>query len=99
MKILDHGYLELVESWGSDESVISAARMSTDKGFLGWGPMHAKDCRQHTPGTSKAVHFEACCDGVPGDEKLLKYLWNNQHCYDAETEVLTRRGFVRWGAV
>jgi len=37
MKVLDHGYVTLVESYGSDERVIEAARMSTDKGFLGWG--------------------------------------------------------------
>ena len=36
-QILDHGYLQLVETWGSDERIIEAARMSTDKGFLGWG--------------------------------------------------------------
>lgn len=29
MKILDHGYLEYVEHWGSDESIVTAARMST----------------------------------------------------------------------
>lgn len=34
--VLDAGYVELVESWGSDERVIEAARMSTGKGFLGW---------------------------------------------------------------
>lgn len=37
-KILDHGFIRLVETWGSDESIISAARMSTQKGFEGWGP-------------------------------------------------------------
>lgn len=36
-KILDHGYVKEVESWGSDERIIEAARMSTDKGFQGWG--------------------------------------------------------------
>lgn len=36
--VLDHGYLELVEAWGSDEQIVAAARMSTAKGFLGWGP-------------------------------------------------------------
>lgn len=36
-KILDHGYVNHVESWGSDERIVEAARMSTDKGFLGWG--------------------------------------------------------------
>lgn len=37
--ILDHGYLKLIEHWGSDERIVEAARMSTDKGFLGWGPL------------------------------------------------------------
>jgi thymidylate synthase (FAD) len=37
IQILDKGYIKLVESWGSDESVIEAARMSTGKGFNGWG--------------------------------------------------------------
>lgn len=37
MKILDNGYLNLIEYWGSDQKIIEAARMSTDKGFLGWG--------------------------------------------------------------
>jgi thymidylate synthase (FAD) len=35
--VLDHGYVTLVESWGSDERIIEAARMSTAKGFTGWG--------------------------------------------------------------
>jgi thymidylate synthase (FAD) len=34
--VLDHGYVELVTSYGSDESIIEAARMSTGKGFKGW---------------------------------------------------------------
>jgi thymidylate synthase (FAD) len=34
--ILDHGYVKLVETWGSDERIIEAARMSTNKGFEGW---------------------------------------------------------------
>lgn len=55
---MDHGYLELVESWGSDERIVEAARMSTDKGFLGWGPKE---------------------DGKPGDEKLLKFLYEHKH--------------------
>src|SRR5258705_7564091 len=35
-KVLDHGYVQLVEHWGSDERIIEAARMSTSKGFEGW---------------------------------------------------------------
>lgn len=36
--ILDRGYIEVVEHWGSDERIVEAARMSTGKGFLGWDP-------------------------------------------------------------
>lgn len=35
VELLDHGYIELVESWGSDERIIEAARMSTARGFPG----------------------------------------------------------------
>jgi len=42
--ILDHGYLEFEEAWGSDERIVEAARMSTGKGFLGWGPETCEAC-------------------------------------------------------
>lgn len=51
MDVLDHGYVNLVETWGSDERIIEAARMSTNKGFQGWDT----------------------------DQKLLAYLYNNNH--------------------
>ncbi len=38
MKVLDHGSVEIVESWGSDERVIESARMSTGGGFVSWEP-------------------------------------------------------------
>ena len=50
MKLLDHGYLNLVESWGSDERIVEAARMSTDKGFQGWGTPEA-------PGDEKLLAY------------------------------------------
>jgi len=34
--LLDHGYVKFVEHWGSDERIIEAARMSTNKGFVNW---------------------------------------------------------------
>lgn len=37
VELLDCGYVSLVEGWGSDEAIIEAARMSTGKGFRGWG--------------------------------------------------------------
>lgn len=56
--VLDHGFVRLVETWGSDERIVESARMSTNKGFLGWGPK---------------------ADGKPGDEKLLRFLWDSRH--------------------
>lgn len=34
--VLDEGYVSLITTYGSDEAVIEAARMSTNKGFKGW---------------------------------------------------------------
>ncbi len=64
--ILDQGYIELIETWGSDERIVEAARMSTGKGFKGWG----------TP-------------DAPGDEKLLRFLWENKHATPFEMAGLT----------
>ena len=53
MKILDHGYVELVTPnglWGSDEAIIEAARMSTAQGFKGWGTPDA-------PGDEKLLAY------------------------------------------
>ena len=36
MRIHEHGYIEIIETWGSDERIIEAARMSTNKGFVNW---------------------------------------------------------------
>lgn len=88
--LLDHGYLGFVESWGSDERIVEAARMSTDKGFLGWGTL----CVAHER------PFESCEDCLaddaarrlgskPGDEKLLRYLWENKHATPFEMAGMT----------
>ena len=50
MKVLDHGYVNLVETWGSDQRIVEAARMSTDKGFKGWGT-------PDEPGDEKLLRF------------------------------------------
>lgn len=36
IEVLDCGYINLIETWGGDERIIEAARMSTNKGFQGW---------------------------------------------------------------
>jgi thymidylate synthase (FAD) len=50
ISVLDHGYVSFIDSWGSDESIIEAARMSTGKGFLGWGD-------DEKPGDEKLLAF------------------------------------------
>ncbi len=35
-KVLDHGYVQLIDCMGSDSSIIEAARMSTGRGFKNW---------------------------------------------------------------
>lgn len=86
ISVLDHGYVELVESWGSDERVIEAARMSTGKGFLGWGPTHADNCEfkdgsfePRSPDGGGGEWGKCPCTPKPGDEKLLRFLWENAH--------------------
>src|SRR5688572_22893827 len=73
--ILDNGYIKYIEAWGSDESIIEAARMSTDKGFLGWEPGACPKCVE--PDIN--CHY---CEGkgsIPGDKKLLARLWRLKH--------------------
>jgi thymidylate synthase (FAD) len=48
--LLDSGYVRFVDSWGSDESIIEAARMSTGKGFNGWGT-------EEEPGDEKLLAY------------------------------------------
>ncbi len=74
--ILDHGYVALVETWGSDERIVEAARMSTDKGFLGWDGAVCPLC----DGVPSLKKCKGCLDkGVVNDEKLLAYLYKNRH--------------------
>ena len=40
-RVHGHGYVRLVETWGSDEGIVAAARMSTDGAFRGWGTPEA----------------------------------------------------------
>ena len=92
INVLDHGYVEYVEHWGSDERIIESARMSTQKGFEGWGPVfRCKKCKlqfQEDQLDPNNVCGYKCSDDSenhdwnrdqPGDEKLLAFLWKNAH--------------------
>lgn len=82
VKVLDHGYVKFIESWGSDERIIESARMSVDKGFEGWGPKFVK-----VP--SKLPSGGETIEEQPGDEKLLRFLWENKHATPFEMGGLT----------
>jgi len=90
VELLDHGYLQFIERWGGDDRIIEAARMSTGKGFLGWGPItRCKHCRLavhpndpnkwHPYVTQEQMGCEHERETVSGDEKLLRYLYENRH--------------------
>jgi len=79
VKLLDHGYVELIEVWGSDERIVEAARMSTDKGFQGWGPVHAEDCLARWNFIKEREQTPCTCTPKAGDEKLLAYLYKHKH--------------------
>src|SRR5258708_5233161 len=77
INVLDHGYIQLIESWGSDERIKKSARISTNKGFQGWDDM-LYSCSCHNPDTCPK------CKGkgnytIHGDVKLLRYLYVNKH--------------------
>lgn len=80
IEVLDHGYVVRVEAYGSDERIVEAARMSTDKGFLGWGPATC-ECTLRYPNATPGYACTKCLGkgSLPGDEKLLAYLYANKH--------------------
>lgn len=83
--VLDNGYLKVKQTWGSDEEIIETARMSTDKGFLGWGPMCSHGC---TIGHCTQAH-DPDDKQTAGDEKLLRYLYEHKHSTPFEFAGLT----------
>lgn len=74
------GSVALIETYGSDQRIVEAARMSTGKGFLGW-----RGCPEHPVGAGEVWPADepvcpSCgCDVSPGDERLLRYLWTHRH--------------------
>lgn len=90
-RVLDHGFVRLVEAHGSDEAIIEAARQSTQKGFQGWGVEEECDNCHGTgrePGFGPKHNCRTCGGdhggkgrrvNKPGDEKLLRFLWENAH--------------------
>ena len=101
-KVLDHGYVDYVEHWGSDERIIEAARMSTSKGFKGWeDTWFCSACN-----VSFNEDFPICECGATlqrrnGDMRLLSFLWKNKHHTPFEMAGVVVEGqapiFIFWG--
>ena len=87
--LLDHGYIRLVDAFGSDKLIVRAARMSTQKGFIQWDPGVCPHCvgkgfvaKYPEPGEIETDELCFMCEGkgeVAGDMKLLAYLYSNHH--------------------
>lgn len=78
--VLDHGYIELIESWGSDERIIESARMSTFKSFRTWGDAeHIRQCPNFGDKLPRYPLKCEMCNAFAGDETLLEYLYKNDH--------------------
>lgn len=77
-QVLDHGYVEHVEHWGTDRLIVESARMSTGTDFRGWG----KQCTL-CDGTGYVSSYTCMwCGGKggsSGDERLLRRLWMDRH--------------------
>lgn len=95
IKVLDHGYVKLIDSMGTDESIVESARMSTGKGFEGWEPGAVCDECSHYVAASSKEPMDKCgnCDSplreVKGDAKLLDFMYKNKHATPFEFCVLT----------
>jgi thymidylate synthase (FAD) len=86
-KVLDHGYVKYVAHMGSDEDIVSAARMSTGKGFVSWEPYErCEKCgttAELIPNiTNSTLHRDRCGGQIAqskGDAGLLEYLYKMKH--------------------
>lgn len=90
LRVLDHGYVRLVETWGGGDAcvpeagIIEAARQSTQGSFRGWGQYRCKNCgavyalkQLHK---DKGVDCIATCqegdwEWLSNDSGLLAYLF------------------------
>jgi len=88
VKILDHGYVKFIDSMGTDETIVEAARMSTGKGFISWDPYERCDgcgeVRFPSQEQKRGGIIQTCLNhkfvNYPdGDRGLLDNLWRNKH--------------------
>jgi thymidylate synthase (FAD) len=82
--VLDAGYVQLVDSLGTDETIVEAARVSTGRGFVSWEPY--KRCKQCQLVTGFKDNPLVCSEHAGGFEEfprgdlgILDYLYRNGH--------------------
>ena len=86
IKVLDHGYVRLVDYMGSDESIVEAARISTGRGFVSWKEyVRCKQCDWYSTAPD-GNEMRACpehennLEEFPrGDHGILEYLYRMEH--------------------
>lgn len=88
--VLDHGYVRLIDKMGSDEDVVSDARVSTGRGFESWEPyercskceeVRLKEAPKHEelPFAEKEVCEHEWVSYPRGDLGLLDTLYREEH--------------------
>ena len=90
IKVLDHGYVKLVDFMGSDESIVEDARMSTGRGFVSWEAY--KRCKTCGIVDADLKSNPLLCEGHAGwetfprgDLGILTTLHANRHTTPFET--------------
>jgi thymidylate synthase (FAD) len=89
INVLDHGYVEYVAHMGVDEDIVSAARMSTGRGFVSWEAYkRCKNCDTVTV-VFDAISLHGPCvatldrhdwqDFPRGDLGILEYMYKGKH--------------------
>lgn len=89
VKVLDHGYVTYIDSMGTDETIVEAARMSTGRGFISWSPyercnlcdkvqMDNEEQKTTSLGCKEALSHKFT-KFPNGDLGMLDNLWRNKH--------------------
>ncbi len=84
IKVLDHGYVKLIDFMGSDETIVEAARVSTGRGFVSWEPY--KRCKTCGIADADIKSNPLLCEEhagwelfARGDLGILEYLYKMGH--------------------
>lgn len=97
IKCLDHGFVRYVDHMGSDEAIVSAARMSTGRGFVSWEPYErCEKCGVAVVNPVSDSVTGRCSEGGAciwkkfprGDLGMLEFMYSHAHLTPFEFGVL-----------